>query len=174
MDLKKLGVSAAVLATTLGTVGMSGVQVFAASAAPEADVSYNFVKATPDDPATPTATIVVQPSIKFTDSSKNIDASVVLKSDDGTSAYVGANTYTVGVKSQNAFKLQSENGAGVDDVTYQLTNGAGTVLNADAQEQSLGELTQTASKLNSKATMTGTAKSEGNHTDKLIYSFAKK
>lgn len=182
MFAKKIMTNAALVAV-LGGVGMGvAVPTFAApgaqAAAPvkagEVPVSYEYVKGTPDDPANPTATVKVQPSITFDGTVKEANADVQLLNDKGTGAYTGTNRFDVKVKSTNGFKLQHETGAGVDDVAYQLTNGAGVALGANNTEQALGTLEKTAAKINSKAKLTGTATMDGNHTDQLVYTFEKK
>lgn len=176
MFTKKIMTNAALFAV-LGGVGIgASVPTFAAAGevdAGKAEVSYEFVKGTPDDPSQPSATVKIKPSIKFDDTTKKVDASVELLNETGSGAYVGSNTFTVSVASTNGFKLQHEKGATVDDVDYKLTKADGSELAQTNTKQKLGEMTKTTPIISSSALLNGTATMDGNHTDQLVYTFVK-
>lgn len=136
-------------------------------------VSYSFVKATPDNPSNPTASLIVPPAINFDSKSKIINTCVTLRDTNGTDAYLGTATYIVKVKSMNSYKLIHELGKNVDDVSYSLTDGLGRELNADNTQQELGKLSKYKQTITSNAILKERARSFGNHTDRLIYYFQK-
>ncbi|MGN0348994.1 MAG: hypothetical protein ACI4DR_05615 [Roseburia sp.] len=110
------------LALTLALSG-SALQVAAADRETTVPVSYSNTKDIPDpeNPDNPDWVVRVPSSIEFTETRREVDASVELIEKTATGLQTGK-TVTVSVKSNNSYKLMNDDQSASYDYTLSYTN----------------------------------------------------
>ena len=164
MKVQKVIVMAMVM--TMG-LSMSTLGVSAAEGTGTTNVSYNNQNEVPNpDPSDPTAPewmVTIPSSIVFTDDNKEIDASVELLEQTG----MPTSPVKVTVKSANEYNLNLTDSS--DPVSYVLSYAGKSM---SAAETAVAELSDTNTRQEGTAKLTGKATKAGVHTDILTYTVA--
>ena len=159
--MKAKKVIALAMVMTMG-LSMSTLGGSAAEGTGTTEVSYNNQNEIPDpeNPADPEWVVTIPSSIVFTDTNKELDASVELVEKTA----LPAGDVTVTVKSGNNYHLQL--GSGDDAVSYSLTYDGKLMTDTNIE---VAVLNSSSRKKAGKAILTGNATKAGLHTDTLTY-----
>lgn len=143
---------------------MMTTSVFAADGTGTTEVQYDNTNSIPDpeNPDDPTWSVQIPSSVVFTDGAPVVNIDVELKSVNGGALPAG--DVTVTVASTNGYELLLASGN--DPVEYVARYGD---VNMTDTVTAVGTLNETTTKIEGKATLTGSAAQTGEHSDILTY-----